>query len=49
MALDNLEKVFFDQESSIKYTHKTFNSDLSERSKIDEFNLNQDTLQVALA
>ena len=50
MALDNLERVFVNQENTtIKYTHKTFASDLVERSKTDEFNLNQQTLQVALA
>ena len=50
MALDNLEKVFINQtETTLKYTHKNVDQNVGERSKEDEFNLNQKTLQVALA
>lgn len=50
MALDNLEKVFTNQtETLLKYTHKNMDQNVGERSKDDEFNLNQKTLQVGLA
>lgn len=51
MALNNLEKIFVDRSqkgSILKYNYKTI-KDIKKDEKLDEYNLNNTTLEVALA